>query len=253
MHAFPDVVDLTATPDALSGHVWLFESVTGLPLRFSMGTDGRLTFGDDRRRLDDPPPTVHRPAVRSTRTRFRRDALREAVDDVTAVTVFGVATCYRGVEYDWDRLPTFLATDVRSGERLLAPDAMVRAVERLGLTPAPAVEKERRSDAFDPGTVAFPTSEWGDRPVAGLLAADKSGGRGRVDSDAVDGPADPGFTDAAAAAAALVTDDLAGEGDVDRAVDAVVRRNYGRLAAAGVDPDDGTFRGAVAQELGRRV
>jgi len=253
MQEFPEVVDLSVSPDALSGHLWLFESVTGLPLRVGMDPNGQLALGDERRRLDTPVPVAYRPAARELRTRFRRDALRSAVDDVTTVTVFGVGTCYRGVEYDWDDLPAFLVTHVYSERQdgLLAPDATVRSADRLGLTAAPVVEKELRADAFDPASVAFPASAWGEEPAAGLLAADKRGGRGRIDSDAVAMPRDPGYEDHGAAATDLLTAALLGR-DVDRAIDALVRRNYGRLVAARIDPDDGEFHGAVARELNRR-
>lgn len=253
MQQFPEVVDLTTTPDALAGHVWLFESVTGLPLRVQMEADGQLRFGDERRPLDTAAvPVALRPAVRAVRTQFRRDALRAAVDDVTSVTVFGTATCYRGLDYDWDRLPPFVVTDVYAAGRegLLTPDATVDSAERLGLTPAPAVRKELRADAFDPSSVEFPSSEWADAPVAGLVAADKHGARGKVDNDAIEAPTDPGFTDPAAAAGALVPETA--DEEIDRVLDAVVRRNYGRLVAAGIDPDDGDFHGAVAREVGKR-
>lgn len=253
MDAFPERIDLNGSPDAFeSGHLWLFEYVTGLPLRVQLQPDGQLRFGTDRRVLrPGEQPAAYRPAIRAIRTTFERDTLRDAVEDVTSVTVFGVATCYRGLDYDWDRLPAFLVTDVVSGEDLLGPDELVRSSDRLGLTPLPVVEKERRADAFDPTSEPFPESAFLDAPVAGLDVADKRDTRGRLHNDPLSGPVDPGFADIDAAVEALLTDDRAG-GDVDRVRDRIVRECYGTLTATGIDPDDADFDSAVAKALQRR-
>jgi hypothetical protein len=252
MDAFPERADLADAPDTFeSGHLWLFEYVTGLPLRFHLRSDGQLRFGDDRRvfRPGDVP-TAYQPAVTAVRTDFDRDRLRSAADDVSEVTLYGIATCYRGVDYDWARLPTVVVTDIRSGADLLGPDALVRSCERLGLSAAPVVEKERRADAFDPGSVTFPASAYADEPAAGLDVADKRGTRGRVHNAAVADPTDRGFESVDDAVRALLPDDTGGAG-VEQARNRIVRESYGTLLASGIDPDDADLDSAVAKALER--
>ncbi|MFC6724641.1 hypothetical protein ACFQE1_09680, partial [Halobium palmae] len=110
-----------------------------------------------------------------------RDGLLAAVDDVESVTFFGVATVRRRIDYDWDRLPAFLGTDVwtESREGFLPPDAVERAFDRLGLTAANAVEKEVRAVDFDPETYEIPASNWYDGPAAGVAFRNKTGLRAR--------------------------------------------------------------------------
>jgi len=253
MDDFPERIDLDASPAAFeSGHLWLFEYVTGLPLRIGLRPDGQLRFGTDRRVFQPgETPAVYRPAIDAIRATFDRERLRGAVEDVTTVTVFGTATCYRGTTYDWASLPAFLVTDIRTAEGLLGPDEMVRSSERLGLTPAPVVEKERRADAFDPANEGFPESAYGRDPAAGLDVADKRATRGRLRNDGVHEPADPGITDAEDAVESLLTDERAGQ-DIQNTRDRIVRQCYGTLRAAGIDIDDSGFTSAVAKTLQRR-
>ena len=253
MDDFPERIDLDASPAAFeSGHLWLFERVTGLPLRVGLRPDGQIRFGDDRRVFQPgETPAAYRPAIDAVRASFARERLRGAVEDVTTVTVFGTATCYHGIDYDWEALPAYLVTDIRTTDGLLGPDEMVRSSERLGLTPAPVVEKERRADAFDPSSEPFPESTYGDEPAAGLDVADKRGTRGRLRNDAVTEPDDPGFADVEDAVVSLLTDERAGQ-SVDDTTDRIVRRCYGTLRAAGVDIEDSEFTSTVAKTLQRR-
>lgn len=253
MDPFPTLTDLAENPETGRGHLWILEAVEGVPLRFSLQDDGRLVFADEHQRLDpaDAPPAIS-PAIRQVQMEFRRDTFREAVEGPSAVTFYGIATCQHRIAYDWDRLPAFLGYDVRSPARggLLTPEAAHASYDRLGLAPAPAVEREVRADAFDPDRYAFPASAWADCPVAGVRLADKHGWRGHLsNSDHPDRPT-PAFEDAVAAVDALLDVDEAGE-TVERVVDRLARERRAELRAAGIDPTTGDFRRAVASALTR--
>lgn len=257
MEQFPTVVDCAESAAPMgAGHLWILEAVEGEPLRFSLQADGQLVFGDEQRRLqpDEIEPWVE-PAVETVRTRFRRDAFRSAVEDVAAVTFFGIATCQHRLAYDWDRLPAFVGYDVHAPGRggLLAPDAAHASFDRLGLTPAPAVEREVRADSFAPDRATFPQSAWAPQPCAGLRLSDKHGWRGTLSNP--DRPPSPtaDFETPAAAAESLVTVELvAALGEVDAVYKRLARAHRAELASANVDPADGAFRAAVAETVQRR-
>lgn len=193
MHAVPPRPALDDAP-TLTGHLWLQERVDGTPLRVQLGSDGRLRFGDDRGEFDaaDAPPEL-RFGVHEVERRLDRAALRDAVGDVESVTLVGTAPHARGVDYDWDRLPGFLGTDVHdahSGD-WLPPDRAEQVFERLGLASVNTVAKEVRAADFQPERYAFPDSAWRDGPVAGVVVRTKTGGRARLENPDVleSGPA----------------------------------------------------------------
>lgn len=189
MKQFPATPNAAGAPDELfaSGHLWLLEHVAGAPLRFQVRDSGLLRFGDRDRVYDDPEelPESYRQAVRHVREHLDRDALRRAVDDVADVAFFGVATARRGIDYDWEHTPPFLGYDVWSAEReaFRPPDAAAAIFERLGLTPANAVERELPARDFDPDSYAIPESAWYDGPAAGVLVRNKRGGRALLRDD----------------------------------------------------------------------
>jgi hypothetical protein len=257
MDPFPTRVDLAEDPDTTGeGHLWILELVEGVPLRFALQSDGRIVFSDEKRRYEpgSEPPAVW-PAVESVQSSFRRDAFREAIADAGSVTFYGVATCQRRLAYDWDRLPPFLGYDVRVPDRggLLTPEDAHASFDRLGLTPAPAVERELRADAFDPAGYTFPGSEWADAPVAGIVVADKHEWRGRLDNPETSDPPQASFESPVDAAERLVpavaptTDDT-----VEAVRNRIVRRHHAELSAAGIDPSEKAFRRAVAEAVQRR-
>jgi len=188
----PDVRGSRAPDDLLDGHLWLLELIDGTGLRFRMDDSGLLRFGDPETTYADPEavPVALRPAVRQIRERFDREALRDAVDDSEGVVFFGVATGHRGTDYDWDRLPTFLGTDVWIGngesappERAGAfrpPDAAAAIFEGVGLDPVNAVEREGNARDFDPERYAIPESAWREGRAAGVVVRNKRGGRGKL-------------------------------------------------------------------------
>jgi len=258
MEGFPAITTPGDDESTGEGHLWILEHVEGLPLRFALRDDGRLVFGDETRRLDtgSAPPAI-RPAIDAIQSAFDRDAFREAVADVSAVTFYGVATCQHRVEYDWGALPAFVGYDVHSTARdgLLTPDAADAIFDRLGLSPAPAVEREVRADAISPARYTFPESQWADSSAAGVRLADKHGWRGRLDNPDLPPERSASFADAETAARSLVSADHrtafeTGE-TVDRIRNRLAREHRVELSAAGVDPDTKTFRSAVARALQR--
>ncbi|MFC6730384.1 hypothetical protein ACFQDG_17165, partial [Natronoarchaeum mannanilyticum] len=165
------------------GHLWLQEYVDGGALRFQLREDGAIRFGD-RERAFEPgdPPLPYRHALAHVRENLDRQALRDAVADVGAVTFFGVATHRKSIDYDWARTPPVLGTDVWSAteKSFLPPDRVEQIFRRLGLAPVNAVRKELRAQDFDPDAYEFPASEWYDGPMAGVVVRSKTGGAARL-------------------------------------------------------------------------
>jgi hypothetical protein len=201
---------------------------------------GLLAFADAEadRRLGGEPPLYYRPAIRTVREQFDRDAFRAAVDDPTAVTFHGVATCKERAGYDWADTPAFLGTVVSHDDRggRLPVDAADRALDRLGLGAVPTVEKEVRTRHFNHRRYEFPGSAFRAAPVAGVEVHNRSGARGLLaNPDAPDDrdPLDP----TPEAVAALVTDDR-----LARAVDGL---------PGGVDADPATATDRVLEAIAR--
>jgi hypothetical protein len=273
MKGYPPIPRIEDAPDGLleSGHLWLTELVDGARLRVQLRESGLLRFGDAERVYDDPEaiPLSYRCAVRHVRERLDRDALRAAVEDVESVVLFGVATRYQTIEYDWDRIPPFLGVGVWTGDagRFLPPDAAAKTFERLGLDPVNAVERELNTRDFDPDAYTVPDSAWYDGPARGVVVRNKKGGLAKLlppDFKDPDGPA-PVEASAEELADRYATDgrfeaiaaELRDRGDPvsfetlrERALERIVREEYGRLfhPASSVDLD--AFRSAVAERTG---
>lgn len=245
----PDVRDSQAPDDLLTGHLWLLELIDGTGLRFRMDESGLLRFGDPETTYADPEtvPIALRPAVRHVRDRFDREALRDAVDDPEGVIFFGVATHYQGTDYDWDRLPPFLGTDVwiasQAGSQAASgtgsfrpPDAAAAIFEGVGLDSVNAVEREVNARDFDPEAYAIPDSAWRDGPAAGVVVRNKRQGRGKL--LAAGTATDAGETvpevdvpdDIEAIVSEYATDDR-----FERVVDDLDRRNAGATVDAVAD------------------
>lgn len=272
MRRYPALPHLEDAPELLdAGHLWLQELVDGSLLRFSIDADGTLTFGDSHRGFDGDPPLSLRPAVRHVRDSLDWETLYDSEADLTAVTFFGVAPRNQGFDYDWDRIPPFLGTDVWHAEQgaFLAPDVVERVYERIGLEPVTVVQKEVPTRDFDPDSYEIPQSAWADQQASGVVIRSKQGGRAKllaergVDSEQAsdDGtvPSDPD-----AIIDRYLTDDLLarvdevlGETETDtspeqlheRALETVAREHYGELDRAGVDLDTRTIRQAARERV----
>ena len=186
MKPYPSIPRVEDAPEALfeSGHLWLLEKVDGANVRFQLRESGELRFGDRDRVYEDPDaiPEPYEHAVRYVRERLDREALRNAVDDVESIVFFGEATHRHAIEYDWDRLPSFLGFDVwddRAGS-FRPPGAVQGIFERLGLDPINAVERERNTRDFDPKSYSVPQSAWYDGPAEGVVIRNKRGGRAKL-------------------------------------------------------------------------
>ncbi|WP_049982892.1 hypothetical protein [Halorubrum sp. BV1] len=269
MHSFPPLPKLTGTnaPDGLlDGHLWILELIDGTGLRFQMAESGLLRFGGPETTYadDEDVPFALRPAVRHVRETFDREALRAAADDPAGVTFFGVATRHRGTDYDWDRLPPFLGTDIYSADAdaFRPPDAVGAIFDGVGLTAVNAVEREVRARDFDPAEYAIPESAWRDGPAAGVVVRNKRGGRGKLanadrNNLAETPPAEARAPDALAEAHATpnrferVVAALERRGDpvtvadlTDRVVESIARETAVSVGdRSGVDPE--AFRTAV--------
>ncbi|MFC5368918.1 RNA ligase family protein [Salinirubrum litoreum] len=268
MKAAPPIPRLADAPDDVfeTGHLWLLEHVVGDHLRFRLQPSGQIQFGDRTRVFDaGDPPTAYEHAVSHVRERLDRDRLRQALDDPSSVVFYGEAMHAAGVDYDWERTPSFLGDDVWSAdrERFRPPDATEQIFEQVGLHPVNAVEKERNGRDFDPESYAFPQSAWYDGPVAGVVVRNKRGGRALLRNPAVEtdrkvAPVDGSPAEVATEVAPTARFDRlsARLADEDRAVtfqslydltlETVLRANHERLTHSQSTVDLGAFRGALA-------
>lgn len=280
MKSVPSTPDAAAVPELFeSGHLWLLEQVSGVPLRVQLQPSGLLRFGDGQRVYDDAEdlPLSCQHAVRHVRENLDREALRGAVDDPESVVLFGIATRHEGVDYDWDRLPGFLGVDVWAGTgdtgngdsenadedgAFRPPDAAEAIFQRLGLHPVNTVERERRARDFEPASYDLPASNWYDGPAAGVLVRNKRGGRAVLpnpdaaeDPEPLDLPAEELAATYAtnerfeAVAAALRERNWAVTVDelCDRVVEEIVREEHARLDGGKTQLDESTFTSAVAK------
>lgn len=269
MKQYPPIPRLEDAPEGLleSGHLWLTELIDGAQLRIQLRDSGLLRFGDRERVYDDPDaiPAPYRPAVRHVRERLDREALRAAIDDVESVVLFGEATHYRTIEYDWERMPAFLGFDVWSAdsETFRPPDVTEQIFERLGLEPVNALEREYNTRDFDPDAYSVPDSAWYDGPAAGVVVRNKTGGRAKRLASAyrsADGP-EPIESSAEELAETYATDrrfeaiarELDARGEAvsfdtlyERVFEAIVREEYGRLFHDESSIDVSAFRSALA-------
>lgn len=273
MKRYPPISRLEAAPDGLldSGHLWLTELIDGAHLRVQLRDSGLLRFGDRNRVYDeaDEIPVSYRHAVRYVRERVDREALRAAVDDVESVVLFGEATHFHAIEYDWDRLPPFLGFDVYSdeSESFRPPDAAAKIFERLGLASVNALEQEVNTRDFDPGSYDLPASAWYDGPAAGVVIRNKTGGRAKLLHAEYLSAADPNPFEASEEELAdryatghrfdRLARDLETRGQAvsfealyERAFESIVRETHGRLFAGGSSIDISALRSAVAERTG---
>lgn len=265
---YPSTPSVDGAPDELfdGGHLWIQEKVDGAHLRFQLLETGVVRFGGRDRTFDQSAiPGPYRHAVRHVRERLDRDALRNAVDSVEDVVFFGEATQKRSVEYDWDRTPSVLCFDIwsESKNQFLSPDATEQIVERLGLTPVNAFQKELRAVDFDAERYEIPNSKWYDGPAAGVIVRNKTGLRAELSSPAVGGGTES-TTDADSAADlanAVATPDrfekIARRLEVrgtpvtfddlyDRVLEDIAREKHQQLFDEDAEIDGQAFRSAVA-------
>jgi hypothetical protein len=183
MKTYLSIPPIENAPDGLfdGGHLWLLEKIDGAHLRFQLRESGRLRFGGRNRVYSDaadvPEPYQH--AVGHVQERLDRQALRDAVDDVESVVFFGEATHRQTIDYDWERLPSFLGFDIWSATNgaFLGPDTAEQVFERVGLDPVNAVERELPARDFDPKSYTIPQSSWYDGPAEGVVVRNKRGQR----------------------------------------------------------------------------
>ncbi|WP_435115657.1 hypothetical protein [Halolamina sp. C58] len=272
MQQYPPIpaVGDEAAPE-FAGHLWLLEAVEGSILRFQLRESGAIRFGGQQRvyRADDAVPRPCRRAIRHVRERLDRAALRRAVDDVGSHTFVGWATHRERIDYDWERLPPFLGVDVYGAEDAFRPpDATETIFDRLGLDPANAIERERHSRDFDPGSYRIPESAWYDGPAAGVVIRDKRAGRAQLENSEIltQSKSSIASENADSLAAAVATDRrfervatrLRERGQAptvdelrDRVLEDVYREEHGRLFGGDRAIDESAFRTAVARRAQR--
>lgn len=268
----PEIPSVSEVPAELfdQGHLWIYEYVAGVQLRFRLTEYDTLEIGDSRRIYDpDEIPPSHQHTVRHIHERLDREALRAAVEDVEDIVFFGQATIQHGVPYEWERLPSFLGFDIwhAGRDRFLSSDTVKNIYRRLGLHPLNTVAQEVNVRDFDPEGYEFPASDWYDGPVAGIVIKNKRGGSARRDNptakvqgDELDLPEAP-----AALAQHLATDrrlsrivnDIEMQGQPvtfdavrDRLFETIVREEYQRLFEGSQRVDVELFRASLGNIVG---
>jgi len=260
----------SAPPELLeSGHLWILESVVGAPLRFRLGESGAVAFGDDERVYasgeDLPPQYQH--AVRHIRSHLDREALRAAVGEPSEIVFFGTAMQYQGVEYDWERTPSFLGCEIWSAtnRQFRPPDAVDGIFTRLGLQPINPLDQEIAARDFDPDRYEMPQSAWYDGPAAGIVIRDKGGHRAKLSNPTVESDGSPPTADAVTAAdlaashgadsrlSRLVSESipqqtLSADQLFERAYESALRELDPRLFAPSGSVDRRAFRSALAAQ-----
>lgn len=183
----PEIPSVSEAPAEMfdQGHLWIYEYVAGVQLRFQLTEYDTLEIGDSRRIHDlNKIPLSHQHAVRHIRERLDREALQAAVEDVKEIVFFGQVSIQQGVPYEWERLPSFLGFDIwhAGRDRFLSSDTVKNIYQRLGLHPLNTVAQEVNVRDFDTEGYEFPASNWYDGPVAGIVIKNKRGGSARRDN-----------------------------------------------------------------------
>ncbi|WP_435318098.1 RNA ligase family protein [Haloarchaeobius sp. TZWSO28] len=270
MHQYPPIPAAADAPDALfsEGHLWLTEKLDGAHLRFTLQDTGVLAFGDRTQVwTGDGIPEQYRHAVRHVRETVDREALREAVDSAGDLVVFGAAMHRRTIDYDWDRVPSFVGFDLWRTDRdaFLPPDIAEKVVEGIGLTAVNTFDREVPAKHFQLDSYEVPDSNWYDGPAAGVVVKNKRGLRAVIDLDRFDTESGPRPVDATPEEFA---ERVVSEGTVRRVVrdltergggsppkpetvhqhvlDRVLRSEYGRITHHESTVDTPGVRSAVA-------
>ena len=270
MKQYPTIPLLDDAPGLLDGgHLWVQELIDGSLLRFTVADDGTLAFGDSQRTFDDDPPLSLRLGIRHVRESLDWETLYADATDPSAVTFFGVAPRFETVDYDWERIPAFLGTDVWTDEReaFLPPDAVERVYEGLGLRPITVLQKELPVRDFDADTYEIPQSAWDDGPAKGVVLRTKQGDRAKLQADDLPSEDHPGAdvpTEPDAIVERYLTDDLlARVADTlrsddeyadaemvhERALETVAREHYRELDRAGIELDTRAVRTAARERV----
>lgn len=255
------------------GHLWIQEKIDGVGVRFQLQESGVIRVGD-RERMYDPEeiPASLQHLIRHLRENLDREALRAAVGDVESVVFFGEATVKCDIDYEWERVPSFLGYDIWDGDegRFLPPDAVEKVYERLGLHAVNALQKEVRAVDFDPDSYEIPRSNWYDGTAAGVVLRNKTGGRAELTDQNVgtEAGAEPMQSPADEAAKELATDRrfrrVAAEVEggnqgvtvdtlYDRVFEDIVREERDRLFHDAAQFDEQAFRSELAALTGEFV
>lgn len=272
MKEFPPIPRFENASPELSegGHLWIQEMVDGANVRFQVRESGLIRFGDRNRVYDEGEiPTSYRHLARHVRERLDREALRDAVD-VESVAFFGESMHRHTIDYDWDRVPSFLGFDVWSDEkrRFLPPDAVERIYSELGLTPINTFEKEVRAVDFDPDSYEIPRSRWYDGPAMGVVVRNKTGQRAKLPhpelrevddpvpvDDSPDELARRYATNRRIERAVTALEDrerpATVENTYERVLEVIVREEHGRLFHDDASVDVRSFRSEVAARVRR--
>ncbi|MXR41368.1 hypothetical protein GRX01_08455 [Halobaculum sp. WSA2] len=168
------------------GHVRIEELPDGTVVGIELGSDGRLRLAFPDASIDGRPDAAWTPAdsvpprydfaARYLGRRFDRNALRAAVADPTAVTVWGVAVHRRRRGYDWGIAPPVVGLDIDHPEATLLPHELDRAFDELGLPSPPTIDTEVHVRGLSADGVETPETRWGDGTALGVLYRKKGGG-----------------------------------------------------------------------------
>lgn len=179
MDPYRPVRPFHARPDGFldGGHCWIREYVTGGVFVVRMADSGMLEFSGPDGAFADGVPWPYRPAVTTLRKDLDREALRQAVEDVSRYAFAVLAPLGMGVPYDWDRMPSVFGRAIWDGdaEEYLPIDDVERIFEALGLSTIPLVEKEVPTRDVQVDASLVPASRVASAPAAGAVIQKKRG------------------------------------------------------------------------------
>ena len=159
------------------GHFWLREFVTGGVFGVRMEESGMLQMQGPGGTFDAEAPLSYRRAVSALRTRFDRDAFRDAVQNVTDYEFYVLGPLSMGVDYDWTSIPPVFGLSVWDGteDRFVPIDAAERVFEEFGLATIPTVDREIPARELAAGPDLIPDSSYADEAAAGVVLEKKQG------------------------------------------------------------------------------
>ncbi|QZX99965.1 hypothetical protein [Halobaculum rubrum] len=184
------------------GHVRVEELLDGTVVGIELGREGRLRLAFPDTSTDGRPdaawtaadsaPPRYDFAVRYLERRFDRNALRSAVGDPTAVTVWGIAVHRRHRGYDWDIAPPVVGLDIEHPGTTLLPHELDRAFDGLGLPTPPTIDTEVHVRGLSADGLEPPETRWGEGTALGVLYRKKGGGLATTRAPAYrDAPPEP--------------------------------------------------------------
>ncbi|MFB6186476.1 MAG: hypothetical protein ABEI86_06370 [Halobacteriaceae archaeon] len=135
---------------------------------------------------ESPPKFI--PAVNYIENNLQRDVLYQSLESVDTISFQGIATYSNGIDYNWNKLTSFLGVEVIDlTEQVYKPPAQVHQIyDEIGLAPLNAINREVHLRDFHPEGYSMPQSNWYDGQVYGVLLRDKGTKRAVLHNESIE-------------------------------------------------------------------